>query len=145
VLALLSKLWLHLEACNATSYHLLLNQTAFGFSLSLVPVSLRPTQTTDLQQNELLSPTIDWFATCTYILRLVLVCFGRKVLLAGCWWLICSERKVLLAGWWLISQANRAQSSLIKDVGAGSADVALTNRRTFTELNKYILAGPACM
>jgi hypothetical protein len=28
----------------------------------------------------------------------VLVCYERKVLLAGCWWLICCERKVLLAG-----------------------------------------------
>jgi hypothetical protein len=27
----------------------------------------------------------------------MLVCFERKVLLAGSWWLICSERKVLLA------------------------------------------------
>jgi hypothetical protein len=31
---------------------------------------------------------------------LVLVCFDRKILLAGCWWLICYERKVLLAGGW---------------------------------------------
>jgi hypothetical protein len=29
---------------------------------------------------------------------LMLVCFERKVLLTGCWWLVCSERKVLLAG-----------------------------------------------
>jgi hypothetical protein len=29
---------------------------------------------------------------------LVLICYERKVLLTGCWWLICCERKVLLAG-----------------------------------------------
>jgi hypothetical protein len=29
---------------------------------------------------------------------LVLICSERKVLLSGCWWLVCFERKVLLAG-----------------------------------------------
>jgi hypothetical protein len=29
---------------------------------------------------------------------LVLVCYERKVLLTGCWWLVCCERKVLLTG-----------------------------------------------
>jgi hypothetical protein len=33
-----------------------------------------------------------------WLVRLVLVCYERKVLLAGCWWLVCCERKVLLAG-----------------------------------------------
>jgi hypothetical protein len=29
---------------------------------------------------------------------LVLICFERKILVAGCWWLVFSERKILLAG-----------------------------------------------
>jgi hypothetical protein len=37
----------------------------------------------------------------------VLVCYERKVLLDGCWWLICSEKKNTV-DWWLISQANMA-------------------------------------
>jgi hypothetical protein len=35
---------------------------------------------------------------CWFVVRLVLVCSERKILLAGCWWLVCSERKVPLAG-----------------------------------------------
>jgi hypothetical protein len=38
------------------------------------------------------------FSTCSFGWWLVLICFERKALLAGCWWLVCSEMKVLLAG-----------------------------------------------
>jgi hypothetical protein len=39
-----------------------------------------------------------WVCFCSVGWWLVLICYERKVLLAGCWWLVCSERKVLLAG-----------------------------------------------
>jgi hypothetical protein len=35
---------------------------------------------------------------CSFGCWLVLICFERKVQLAGSWWLICSEGKLLLAG-----------------------------------------------
>jgi hypothetical protein len=43
--------------------------------------------------------TTSWLVSaCSFGWWLVLICFGRKVLLAGCWWLVCYEEKVLLAG-----------------------------------------------
>jgi hypothetical protein len=42
--------------------------------------------------------TVMQSTACPFGWWLVLVCYERKVLLAGCWWLVCSERKVLLAG-----------------------------------------------
>jgi hypothetical protein len=37
---------------------------------------------------------------------LVLVCFERKVLLAGSWWLVCSERK----NYWLMANKPNEQA-----------------------------------
>jgi hypothetical protein len=64
----------------------------------------RVTTASALQRKKLLP-----FAPFTFRLRpsfvrlavgwwLLLIYFERKVLLADCWWLVCFKRKVLLAG-----------------------------------------------
>jgi hypothetical protein len=42
--------------------------------------------------------SFDVTRSCSFGRWIVSICFERKVLLPGSWWLICYERKILLAG-----------------------------------------------